>query len=205
MKKRFNNLDIVELYDIKSSDDLPQVYIEGLRQCIESAFGGGITNEDALNHMQGDQLLLGVESSGSSNVVGFSATNIETSTSRGLEHPSILYPCAYFAASAVAKDYQGMGFYGELNDRRLDFAETNGLRQIYTRTQNPHVEREITQALERMVSRRKIGSFIVDRCAVVGAYDGMLTATKPVSSTISYDELNYERGDANIITWRLLD
>ena len=83
--------------------------------------GGGISPEDALSHMQGDQLLIGLDSD--NNVAGFSALAVETADNKGIEHTSLVYPCAYFAAAAIAKAYQGLGLYSSLNDRRLTFTE----------------------------------------------------------------------------------
>lgn len=163
--------------------------------------GGGVTKQDALNHIQGDQLLIGVNED--LEVIGFSAVNIETEERHGLDHSSIAYPCAYFAASAIAKPYQGMGLYARLNDQRLDFVEENKTGRLYTRTQNPRVEQGITQSLERLMKSGRIGSFIVSRHVLIGVYGGMLTDTKPQSRFISYDNLNYERGDANIVNWQL--
>lgn len=137
-------------------------------------------------------------------VAGFSALAIETEDNKGIEHASLVYPCAYFAAAAIARTYQGLGLYSSLNDRRLTFAEKSNLLNVYTRTQNPKVERGITSALERMQEQNRIRGFTLDRHAVRAVYGGMLTAEKPQTKTISYDYLDYDRGDANIVAWQMI-
>ena len=169
------------------------------RKCIR---GGGISPEDALSHMQSDQLLIGLDSD--NNVAGFSALAVETADNKGIEHTSLVYPCAYFAAAAIAKAYQGLGLYSSLNDRRLTFTEKSGLLNIYTRTQNPKVERGITSALERMQEQNRIRKFTLGRYVVRAVYDGMLTDERPQTKTISYDNLDYDRGDANIVSWQMI-
>ena len=65
---RKQHFQIIELRDIASSNDLSQQYIDGIAECVGSAFGGGISPEDGLSHMQGDQLLIGLDSD--NNVAG---------------------------------------------------------------------------------------------------------------------------------------
>lgn len=202
--KRLTNFEVIEFQNIESGLELPSEYVSGLGACIESAFGGGVTDEDALGHMWGDQILIGVSKDTQSQIAGFSATTIETVENKGeIEHPSLIYPCAYFAAAAIAKVYQGRGLYSLLNDKRLEFVEGEGVDRLYTRTQNPRVEQGISRALDRMVDERRIKSFAVARYALIGVYGCMLTDTKPLARTVSYDNLDYERGDANIVSWQL--
>lgn len=203
--KRPTNFGIIELRNVEASSDLPSEYVSGLSACIESAFGGGITDEDALDHMRGDQVLIGISNNSTqSQVAGFSATTIETVENKGeVEHPSLVYPCAYFAAAAITKVHQGRGLYSLLNDKRLEFVENEGVDRLYTRTQNPRVEQGISRALDRMVEARRIKSFTIARYALIGVYGGMLTDAKPLARTVSYDNLDYERGDENIVSWQL--
>ena len=75
---------------------------------------------------------------------------------------------------------------------------------LYTRTQNPKVERGITSALERMQEQNRIRKFTLGRYVVRAVYDGMLTDERPQTKTISYDNLDYDRGDANIVSWQMI-
>lgn len=40
---RKQHFQIIELRDIASSNDLSQQYIDGIAECVGSAFGGGIS------------------------------------------------------------------------------------------------------------------------------------------------------------------
>ena len=198
--------DIKEFRDVSVYTDLPEEYVDGLTGCIQSAFGGGVTVEDGFSHMQGDQILIGFDSNrdGKMEIVGFSSTSIQAS--ENVEGGSTLLLTnrhAYFAAAAISKSRQGHGLYGALNDRRMDFVRENELESIVTRTQNPRVEQSITQALDRLVEARSIRSFKIARQLIKGVYGGMLTDSRPAASHVSYDNIDYERGDAHLINWQL--
>jgi hypothetical protein len=155
--------------------------------------------------MHGEQVLIGFDRTeqGKLEIVGFSATKVDVGDI--IEDDGIITPRrrAYFAAAAIAKSHQGTGLYGHLNDRRMDFVEERQLDVVATRTQNPRVEQGITLSLEKMVQAQRIRAFTIARQVIQGAYGGMLTDVRPVASRVTYDNIDYERGDANLITWRL--
>ena len=68
---------IHEFRDVASHKDLPEPVVSGLETCIASAFGGGISQQDARDHMAGEQVLVAqVDIDGVPVVKGFSATSI---------------------------------------------------------------------------------------------------------------------------------
>lgn len=189
-----------EFTNLPSPDGLPKKVRHGVFNCIESAFGGTVTTEDAAMHMQGDQVLVIYDRTDT--VVGFSATRIMHGESEinGLALPA---EQAYFAAAAIAKPFQGNGLYNRLNQKRMDFVCRENINDIVTRTQNPRVEQGITRAVQRLVSGNIVGSFAIARQLTVGAYGHMLTAVRPYANNVRYDNIDYNRGDANLIAWLL--
>ena len=196
--------EVKEFREVSSHTDLPQEYLDGLSRCVQSAFGGGVTEEDALSHMHGDQVLIGFDRNDDDQleIVGFSATKLKFEHTDG-EDFSIPKPYAYFAAAAIAKSHQRTGLYAHLNDIRMDYVLENGIDRVATRTQNPRVEEGISAALDRMVEARRIRSYVISRQVIQGVYGGMLTDVRPVARVVNYDNIDYERGDANLIDWQL--
>ena len=55
-----------------------------------------------------------------------------------------------------------------------------------------------------MQEQNRIRKFTLGRYVVRAVYDGMLTDERPQTKTISYDNLDYDRGDANIVSWQMI-
>jgi hypothetical protein len=196
--------EIREFRDITSYQDLPEPLVSGLETCIFSAFGGGITQEDARAHMAGQQVLVAsVELNGISIIKGFSSTTIISPAEIFGDSSLSLERGAYFAGAAICSTAQGNGLYHDLNRLRIAFAESKEAEMLFTRTQNPRVEEGITSSVERLVTEGSISTYGLTRIIRSGVYGKMLTATKPQGRKLRYDELDYDRGDAAILIWRL--
>lgn len=197
--------EVSEHRDVSSHLQLPDGETEELERCIANAFGERITPEDARSHMMGKQVLVArfLSDEFPPEVVGFSATSIDVPSEQFQLDELSSEPGIYFAGAAITQKHQGTGLYGTLNESRLQLAFENDIDHIYTRTQNPRVEEGITSSLERLVEQHKIRAFKLGRVIMRGAYGKMLTAEKPTAREISYDDFNYEKGDAAVITWQL--
>lgn len=197
--------EIQQYRNITSHEDLPAHVVLGVETCVASAFGGGITTEDARHHMAGQQILVASASSAAEGlyvVKGFSSTSI-TAPAEIFGDPNLSDEAGcYFAGAAICSTAQGTGLYHNLNQQRTTFALDHGVNTIFTRTQNPRVEEGITASLERLAQEGVISSYGLTRVISKGAYGKMLTATKPAGRRVSYDDLDYGQGDANILTWR---
>lgn len=198
--------EINQYRGIRSHHDLPDHEIIGISMCIDHAFGGGITPEDAAHHMQGDQILVAKPSTDppdDARILGFTSTSINIPHDEFSVEGLSRNPALYFAGAAIAQEAQGDGLYGMMNEYRFDYGFEHDLDLVYTRTQNPRVEEGITSSIERLIEARRIKSFKLARYVCRGAYGKMLTAQKPIARRISYDFLDYDEGDAVILTWQL--
>ena len=192
-----------EFRNIADYSELPSGVVDKLRICIASAFGGTITEEDASNHISGDQLLVlsKVDVDEVPSILAFSSTSMVSPREQFLDDSFTDLVGCYFAGAAIAREFQSNGFYHELNKRRVLFAIQQQASFIFTRTQNPRVHESISKALEVMSSERLIGLAGMTRVIKEGVYGRMLTAEKPVAREVNYDDLDQENGDAAIITW----
>lgn len=197
---------IYELYEferVASHNELPPQAVVAIGECVDSAFGGRVTKDDALEHMSGDQILIAADKDqGFEHIHAFSATKIVAPNSYFNDDSLSSEVGGYFAAAAVRKESQSHGLYLELNGRRLDYVLKNGAKHVFTRTQNPRVEEGITHSIDVLVANGTITGYDVGRVVLRGVYGKMLTATRPTSRHLSYDEIDYENGDAVMVTWR---
>lgn len=188
---------------ISSHEDLPDHVVSGLETCIASAFGGCITQEDAREHMAGEQVLVvGAELNDTYVVKGFSSTSITSPAEIFCNDALTSEEGAYFAGAAICNTAQGNGLYHELNQKRLEFALERKVGMVFTRTQNPRVEEGITSSFERLIEKGVISVYGLSRTICRGAYGKILTATRPIARRVVYNDLDYANGDANILTWR---
>jgi hypothetical protein len=201
MTQLANNFEIVRFDNVENYTQLPADIAQGIGRAVNSAFGGTVTEEDAREHMAGDQVLVAIDA-GAGVVAGFTSTTITSPRERFGEPILTDHVGTYFAGAAIAKPYQGRGLYHKLNTQRLDYALTNNGECIFTQTQNPRVVEGLTDDLNRLVSTQRIGGFSVSKVIRQGAYGQMLTAEKPVARHLELD-LDYERGDAAVVTWHL--
>jgi hypothetical protein len=195
--------EVHEFHDVTSHVDLPDHVVSGLETCIASAFGGGITQDDAREHMAGQQVLVAnANLDGTYVVKGFSSTTITSPAEVFGDGTLSNEKGAYFAGAAICSTAQGNGLYHDLNQRRVGFALDHGVETIFTRTQNPRVEEGITASVVRLVEEGVISTYGLSRIVCRGVYGKMLTATRPSGRRVVYDNIDYANGDANILTWR---
>ncbi len=115
----------------------------------------------------------------------------------------------YLALSAVDTEFQGSGIYQVINRRRVNWLVVdNKIDYICVRTQNPKVFASTKGALEELVKSGQIKSFyLAQKTPHIGVYGQQLTATKPTVESPEvlkeFENLNYERGDANIFVWHI--
>lgn len=164
-------------------------YLQGVLACIDSAFEGGVTREDALHHISGDIVTV---SHSNGEVSGFSSTVFDTP--RNTVGLGIDVVGCYLQGATVSKEAQGNGVYKQMNQMRIVEALKRDVPFIYTRTQNPRVEAGIQSALDAMQVK-----YSLERVLVPGCYGQMLTKSKPEARGGSFDELDYEAGDAYVL------
>lgn len=199
-------IEFLELRNVSHYTELDEAIQQGIRGCIDSAFGGTITDEDALDHMRGDQLLVARDEH---TVVAFSSTSFR-SMREVAEHDGFgEEPALYFAAAAVSKTAQGTGLYKVMNARRLALLDEQGVETstVFTRTQNPRVQHGIGEAITNYL-RSGVSvyeGFQFERVLFRGHYGRMLTKDRPEARQVSYDdELDATNGDAYILKWELV-
>lgn len=195
--------DLYEFENIHSHSELPPQAVVAIGECVDNAFGGRVTSNDALEHMVGDQLLIAADKNhGFEHVHGFSATKLVAPSEYFSDDSLFADVGGYFAAAAVRKESQSHGLYLDLNKRRLDYVLKNGVKHVFTRTQNPRVEEGITHSIDVLVANDVVNGYEVGRVLLKGVYGKMLTATQPTSRHLSYNDIDYENGDAVMVTWR---
>ncbi len=110
---------------------------------------------------------------------------------------------AYLAAAVVDPRYQERGVYKKLTRKRIETALEEGVKTIFTRTQNPQVERGIRGTLEEMGV-----NYVLERILIQGAYGEQLTRERPKVKNEEvqhvYEELDYNEGDAFVLVFRNL-
>lgn len=197
------NRIIQEYNNVETHRQLPPELVQGIEECIDSAFGGSITQEDARQHMSGDQLLLAI-SGDEKKVQGFSASKLAVAEKEFQDLKLSSKPGVYLAGTAIALCHQGEGLYDFFNKSRIVFGIEKGAEVVFTRTQNPKVQKGITKTIEQMIREGSISDYALSRIVREGIYGKMLTAKKPTGRGIDFEDIDYERGDAVIITWDLV-
>ena len=111
----------------------------------------------------------------------------------------------YLAAAVISPSERGKGLYHVFNRIRIEHGLDKKLTNITTRTQNPRVERRITEVMDMLVIEHKINKYVINRELLKGIYGRMLTDSRPTVSDPNinnvFSRLNYERGDAYFITF----
>lgn len=194
-------MKILEYKNVKQLSDLPEDLPSNISECVQEAFGGTIGDEDAKEHMLGDQVLVAKEDIDTSRVVGFSSTSILAPSEKFSDPELAPHRGAYFGGAAIRATDQGRGIYHVLNRHRLHFVLNENVDFIFTQTQNPRVEEAIHTDLLRIGPELGLEVRHLERIKKIGAYGAMLTSKQPYARLLKYDELDYERGDAFILTW----
>lgn len=194
------NKTIDQYKNIKDHTELPEDVVHGIERCVTSAFGGTITREDALQHMAGDQLLV-VTSDFDGTIEGFSASKITSARDEFGDDELDPTTGLYLSAAAIAVDSREQGIYQLFNTTRINFGLEHGMRKIFTRTQNRKVELGVTKTIEEKIRDGEISDYQLSRIVKKGVYGRMLTAEKPTTGGPVFDGLDYEKGDAVLLTW----
>lgn len=194
-----NIMKITKYPEVESYRALPSDVVDGIILCATQAFdnpGHPMGAEEILGHIQGDLVTVVQRHR---QVVGFASACLVSAAKRFQDERLPDDVGCYFAGAAVSKSQQGQGVYHTLNASRIEFAVEHGLPTIFTQTQNPRVHEGITHSFEMLGVR----AVEVTRVVRPGVYGRMLTGKRPTSRTLEYNDLDYPRGDAAVITWRL--
>ncbi len=183
-----------------AADELPPKEIEDIAECIRSSFGGTITDEDALHHMEGDQVLVARDQSLGGRVAGFTST-ILISPYNKFGYDDVGRELAgYYNGAAISADHQAQGLYGQFFRRRYDFVREHGLDTIYTRTQNPAVLKGISRGVEQLIKLGEVRAFRFGQRVCERAYpEGRLM----VDMRDEFPFIDTDAGDALLLTWQL--
>lgn len=199
----YESYSVSEYREIKTHRDLPPEIVKGIGACCLSAFGDHMDEDDIINHMSGDLIITIHDADQDNQVVAFGAASLLSPFEKfGDERLSREVGC-YFAAAAIAGDQQGRGLYHILNERRMQLVIQKDTPTVYTQTQNPRVQEGITNSIRRLEPTTGMSIGSIDRIVRPAIYGRMLTHAQPVAKILTYDDINYARGDAAIITWNL--
>lgn len=201
-----NDLETVQkvFLEVKDHTQLPPLVVRGISNCVQSAFEGGVTQEDTYHHMQGDVVTIDVRKNGQEDeVLAFSSTSFGSPNDILKASDISDTQGCYLAGATVSKEAQSSGLYKKMNETRIGFALEKKLDLVFTRTQNPRVQSGIQAILQDMVEKGKIDSFYLERKLIKGCYGQMLTKTKPIDDKVSFDELDYENGDAYVLLFNI--
>ncbi len=199
----YDNYNVSEYKNIKAHTDLPPEIVQGIGACVLRAFGNHMDEDDIANHIQGDLVISIHDDNRDNHVVAFGVASLLSPYDKfNDKHLSRATGC-YFAAAAIASDQQSRGLYHVLNERRFGLAIQNDIDTIFTQTQNPRVQEGITNSILRLESTTGIGIRSIERIVRQGVYGRMLTDSQPTAKNLSYEDIDYARGDAAIITWNL--
>ncbi len=208
LEERFRYRSIREVEDYYSPQIIPLV--TAIVEMMKDAFGRSDFPEESIkDHIKGDMVILaeilgivkGTTVEVVQEVVGYSS--LQFGSMRELVGIDRSGKGAYLAAAVVHSNYQGKGVYGELTRRRIEESLRRGVKTIFTRTQNPRVEKGIRGSLEKMGV-----NYELERVLVPGVYGQQLTAERPKVRDRriqrAYDKLNYPSGDAYVLVFRNL-
>lgn len=194
---------IDEFRDIEQHDMLPKELVAKIGACILEAFGRPKNSEDMSRKIHGDQLLAVYPDASRERVIAFGAADIMSPQQKFDDAFLSDEVGCYFAAATISPEFQGRGIYQTLNAQRLEFAADALLDTLFTQTQNPRVQEGITHTIRRLEPVTGVSIRSIDRVLRPGAYGRMLTDVRPYARSLSYDDIDYERGDAAVVTWRL--
>lgn len=114
---------------------------------------------------------------------------------------------SYMATAMIEPSYQGQGIYGKLNQRRFDVALGYQPELIFTRTQNPRVERGMRSALDKKIEEGSIAGWKLTRIKKEKAYGQLLTpelvTVENRETQHAFDQLNSYQGDAYLLIFEI--
>lgn len=187
------------LENVKSWDD-PRIKPEWINQILNCRNSSGFipTDDDVRNHLHGDVLTLGFQNE---IIVGFNSidfkspkdvwgglvSNLTLPTERGV----------YFAGALIDGNVQKSGFYQQMNEQRVIKGVEKNLKIVFTETQNPNVEAGIVNTLNTMKENKAITDYSMEnRILLSGLYGRCMYNEIPKNAKVSYDNLDYQAGDA---------
>jgi len=187
------------LENVQSWDD-PRIKPEWIGQILECRNNSGFipTDNDVRRHLHGDVLTLGFRNE---TVVGFNAIEFKSPEAvwGGLK-PNRTLPSktgVYFSGALIDGSAQKSGFYQHMTEQRVIRGIEKGFKIVFTETQNPNIEAGIIKTLESMKSEGTIKDYSMeDRILIPGLYGRCMYKEVPKNAKVSYDELNYQAGDA---------
>jgi len=200
-----HQLEVVTSYrfeDIKEHSQLDPIIVQAIVGCVRSAFEGGVTDEDALHHIQGDLVTVDIDEA-TGRALAFSSTDFGTPNEILNRNDVSDDRGCYLAGATVAKEAQGAGLYKRMNENRIQAALDRNVKLVFTRTQNPRVQAGIEATLKAFRNEGLILGYSMKKILVPGCYGGQLTKTRPVDDQISFDDLDYDKGDAYIILFEI--
>lgn len=185
---------------VHAVDNLPQEEIVGIAECIRSSFGGTITDEDALHHMEGGQILVARDTNQSGRVAGFTSTSLISPYNMFGYDDVDREVAGYFSGAAISAAHQAQGLYGEFFRRRYDCVREHGLDTIYTRTQNPSVLKGMSRGIEQLIQLGEVRAARFGRRVCERAYpEGRLM----LGMRDEFPFIDTDAGDALLLTWKL--
>lgn len=172
-------------------------WIDQILQCRNSS-GFIPTDNDVRRHLHGDVLTLGFRDG---KVIGFNAIDFKSPRAvwAGLV-PDEMLPAdegVYFSGALIDGSAQKSGFYRQMNEQRIARGAERGLNLVFTETQNPNVEAGIVNTLDSLKADGTIMDYSMeDRMLLPGLYGRCMYQEVPTNTRVSYDQLNYQAGDA---------
>lgn len=187
--------------NVQSAEELGPM-THAIMACIASAFQGGVTEQDSLEHMHGDLVLVHKDAENdrvnSFGAFKFGSPNeifgrMDLSDEQGI----------YIAAVTVHQEAQGNGLYKAMNVEGLSEAVSQRYPVVFTRTQNPRVQAGVQSILHEFVQEKKIAGYTLEQRLLPGFYGQMLTKEQQFARSVTFDELDAQAGDAYILIFNL--
>ena len=166
--------------------------LEQLIRVAQNSFGSSMSRNEVINHLiPNDVIFIAYKND---LAIGF-AGNIYKNDN------------LYLSGAVLETIEQNKGLYKLLTTLRIEHGLEKNITSITTATQNPRVEKGIINVLNEFYSNNKINRYEVKRELLNSRYGRMLTEIRPYSLdqelNLIYSKLNYEKGDAFLITFTL--
>lgn len=198
------------LENVVSSEDvrIGEATIQQILACRNTS-GFVPTDADVRKHLKGDVLSIHYGEN-SKRVVGFDSIEFKSPKDgfEGIPGVNYAFPeqmAVYFAGALVAGEAQKSGLYTTITQERVRRGLEKGLHLVFTETQNPNIEAGIKNTLEIMKSEGEIKDYSMnERVLLPNLYGRCMYKEIPTNEKISYDELNYNAGDAYALVFNLV-
>ena len=212
MKEVIVNNEVVKANRLENVAGCEDVRIgeETIQQILACRNTSGFvpTDEDVRRHLKGDLLSIYFEEN-SRRIIGFDSINFGSpaKTWEGLK-PEGTFPDetgVYFAGALVAGETQKSGLYTKMTEERVKRGIEKGYHLVFTETQNPNIEAGIKNTLEIMKTEGEIKDYSMnERALLPGLYGRCMYKEVPKNEKVSFDELNYNAGDAYALVFNLV-